>query len=126
MDDPGDQHAPLQLGASGRLQALPLTNAAGDHALLVRQGDSTRALLTGESAGGDRDRVVIVPLDEDVELRMDGDALAIWLARGSVGRATGSVPAWASAIGFVLVVAVIGFAVLGSLTFFAWLAGVLA
>lgn len=126
MDDPGDQHAPLQLGASGRLQALPLTNATGDHALLVRQGESARALLTGESAGGDRDRVVIVPLDEDVELRMDGDALAIWLARGSVGRAGGSAPAWASAIGFVLVIAVIGLAVLGSLTFFAWLAGLLA
>ena len=125
MDDPGDQHATLQLGASGRLQALPLTNAAGDHALLVRQGDAARALLTGESARGDRDRVVVVPLDEDVELRMDGDALAIWLARGSVGRATALVPAWASAIGFVLVVAVIGFAVLGSLTFFGWLAGLL-
>jgi len=126
MDDLGDQHAPLQLGASGRLQALPLTNATGDHALLVRQGESARALLTGESASGDRDRVVIVPLDDDVELRMDGDALAIWLARGSVGRPTASVPAWASAIGFVLVVAVIGFAVLGSLTFFGWLADLLA
>jgi hypothetical protein len=57
---------------------------------------------------------------------MDGDALAIWLARGSVGRSGGSVPAWASAIGFVLVIAVIGLAVLGSFTFFAWLARVLA
>ena len=113
---------PLPLGASGRLQALPLTNAAGDHALLVRQGETARALLTGESASGDRDRVVVVPLDDDVELRIDGDALAIWLARGSVGRLSGPVPAWASAIGFVLVIAVLGFAVLGSLTFFAWLA----
>lgn len=125
MDDPADQHPPLQLGASGRLQALPLTNASGDHALLVRQGDAARALVTGESASGDRDRVVIVPLDEDVELRMDGDALAIWLARGSVGRAATSVPAWASGIGFVLVIVVIGFAVLGSLTFFGWLADLL-
>jgi hypothetical protein len=126
MDDPGDQHAPLQLGASGRLLALPLTNATGDHALLVRQGESARALLTGESASGDRDRVVIVPLDEDVELRMDGDALAIWLARGSVGRSSASAPAWASAIGFMLVMAVVGLAVLGSFTFFAWLAALLA
>lgn len=125
MDDPGDENAPLQLGAAGRLQALPLTNATGDHALLVRQGDAARALLTGESTSGDRDRVVIVPLDDDVELRMDGDALAIWLARGSVGRSVASVPAWASAIGFVLVIAVVGFAVLGSLTFFGWLAGLL-
>lgn len=125
MDDRADQRAPLQLGATGRLQALPLTNATGDHALLVRQGDAARALVTGESAGGDRDRVVVVPLDEDVELRMDGDALAIWLARGSVGRPSAPVPAWASAIGFVLVIAVIGFAVIGSLTFFSWLAGLL-
>jgi len=116
---------PLPLGASGRLQALPLTNATGDHALLVRQGETARALLTGESTSGERDRVVVVPLDDDVELRVDGDALAIWLARGSVGHSGGPVPAWASAIGFVLVIAVIGLAVLGSLTFFAWLAGVL-
>lgn len=126
MDDPGDEIAPLQLGASGRLHALPLTNATGDHALLVRQGDAARALLTGEAASDDRDRVVIVPLDDDVELRMDGDALAIWLARGSVGRPPAAVPAWASAIGFALVIVVIGLAVLGSLTFFGWLAGLLA
>ena len=126
MDDPGDPRAPLQLGASGRLQALPLTNVSGDHAVLVRQGEATRALLTGEAASGERDRVVLVPLDDDVELRMDGDALAIWLARGSVGRSGAAVPAWASAIGFVLVIVVIGFAVLGSLTFFAWLANLLA
>jgi hypothetical protein len=35
------------------------------------------------------------------------------------------VPAWANAIGFALVLAVIGLAILGSLTFFAWLAGLL-
>jgi hypothetical protein len=117
-----DLHAPLQLGATGRLQALPLTNAIGDHAVLVRQGEVARALLTGEASAGDRDRVVLVPLDDDVEVRMDGDALAIWLAHGSVGRSSGRVPAWASAIGFVLVIAVIAFAVLGSFTFFGWLA----
>ena len=123
MDDPP---APLMLGASVRLQALPLTNSAGDNAVLVRQGESARALLTGEAAAGERDRVVVVPLDDDVELRIDGDALAIWLARGSVGRASAPVPGWASALGFVLVVAVVGFAVLGSFTFFAWLARLLA
>jgi hypothetical protein len=120
-----DAHAPLQLGASGRLHALPLTNAAGDHAVLVRQGDDARALLTGEAAAGERDRVVLVPLDDDVEVRIDGDALAIWLARGSVGRAAAAVPGWASALGFVLVIAVVGFALLGSVTFFAWLADLL-
>jgi hypothetical protein len=123
MDEP---IPPLPLGASGRLVALPLTNASGDHALLVRQGEAVRALLTGESVSGERDRVVVVPLDDEVELRMDGDALAIWLARGSVGREGASVPAWANAVGFVLVIAVIGFAVLGSLTFFGWLADLLA
>ena len=123
MDEP---IPPLPLGASGRLVALPLTNASGDHALLVRQGEAVRALLTGESVSGERDRVVVVPLDDGVELRMDGDALAIWLARGSVGRDGASVPAWANAVGFVLVIAVIGFAVLGSLTFFGWLADLLA
>jgi hypothetical protein len=122
MDEPV---APVQLGASGRLVALPLTNASGDHALLVRQGETARALVTGEALQGERDRVVVVPLDDEVELRMDGDALAIWLARGSVGRASASVPVWASAIGFLLLIAVIGLAVLGSLTFFAWLADLL-
>ena len=73
MDEPG---AALPLGASGRLEAVPMTNAAGDHALLVRQGDAARALLTGER-GDERDRVVVIPLDEDVDLRVDGDALAV-------------------------------------------------
>ena len=121
MDEAG---AALPLGASGRLEAGPLTNAAGDHALLVRQGDQTRALLTGER-GSERERVIVIPLDDDVETRVDGDALAVWLARGSVGRAPSAVTGWANAIGFVLVLAVIGFAILGSATFFAWLLGLL-
>jgi hypothetical protein len=112
----------VPLGASGRVEALPLTNAAGDHALLVRQDDASRALLTAERQP-ERDRVVLVPLDDDVELRMDGDALAVWLATGSVGVASASVPAWASAIGFGLVLLVLGLTILGSLTFFGWLAG---
>jgi hypothetical protein len=121
MDEAGSA---LPLGASGRLEAVPLRNAAGDHALLIRQGDTTRALLTGER-GEDRERVVVIPLDDDVETRMDGDALAIWLTRGSMTPVGTEVPAWANAIGFGLVLVVIGFAILGSLTFFAWLAGML-
>jgi hypothetical protein len=35
------------------------------------------------------------------------------------------VPAWANAIGYLLVIAVVGFAVLGSVTFFSWLFGAL-
>ncbi len=52
---------------------------------------------------------------------MDGDALAVWLARGSVSTNLARVPGWASAMGLVLLLVIIGFAVLGSLTFFAWL-----
>jgi hypothetical protein len=116
MDESG---VALPLGASGRLEAVPLTNAAGDHALLVRQGEESRALLTGER-GEDHERVVVIPLDEEVEMRMDGDALAVWLTRGSVAPVPSDVPAWASAIGFVLLLVLVGFAVLGSLTFFSW------
>lgn len=112
----------LPIGHSGRLEAVPLTNATGSHALLVRQDEEPRALFTGEQAPGSRERLVVVPLDEDVEVRIDGDALAIWLAQGSVGRSAGSqVPAWASFIGFALVLLILFFLILGSLTFFSWL-----
>ena len=113
---------PVPLGASGRLEALPLTNAAGDHALLLREGATSRALVTGERQS-ERDRVVVVPLDDDVELRMDGDALAIWLATGSTGRPEVHVPLWANAAGYLLVLLVLLFTVLGSMTFFTWLMG---
>lgn len=116
----GLEPRPVPLGASGRLEALPLTNATGDHALLVREGDASRALITGERQA-DRDRVIVVPLDDDVQLRVDGDALAVWLARGSVTSRTAEAPAWASAIGLLLVLAFIGFAVVGSITTFSWL-----
>ncbi|HET7521030.1 MAG TPA: hypothetical protein VFK61_05775 [Candidatus Limnocylindria bacterium] len=115
-----DAASALPLGPSGRLEAVPLANAAGDHALLVRQGETTRALLTGER-GEERERVVVIPLDEDVEMRMDGDALAVWLARGSLAPVHEEVPAWANAVGFLLVVLVVGFAILGSAVFFGWL-----
>ena len=121
MDESG---VALPLGASGRLEAVPMSNAAGDHALLVRQGEASRALLTAER-GDDRERVVVIPLDEDIEMRMDGDALAVWLTRGSVGPVAAAVPGWASAIGLLLVIGLIGLAVLGSLTFFGWLAELL-
>jgi hypothetical protein len=65
--------------------------------------------------------VVFVPIDTDVELRVDGDALAIWLSQGSVGPAPSTVPGWANAIGFALVILAVGFMVLGSVTFFGWL-----
>ena len=113
--------SPFPLGSNGRLEAEPLTNAVGNHAVLIREGEQPRALVTVESGSPERDRVVIVPLDSDVEMRVDGDALAIWLSQGSVGRAPSNVPAWANAIGFGLVIVAVGFVVLGSVTFFSWL-----
>ena len=58
---------------------------------------------------------------QDVEMRVDGDAIAIWLSQGSIGPAPSNVPVWANAIGFGLVIVAVGFTVLGSLTFFGWL-----
>lgn len=113
--------ASIPIGATGRLEAQPLTNAIGNHAVLVREGGQPRVLLTAESGAGERQRVVIVPLDTEVELRVDGDAMAVWLSQGSIGPAPSSVPGWANAIGFALVIAVVGFAILGSVTFFSWL-----
>jgi hypothetical protein len=113
--------APIPLGTSGRLEAQPLTNAIGNHAVLVREGDQPRALVTAEAGSAERQRVVVVPLDNEVELRVDGDALAIWLSQGSIGRAPSNVPAWANLIGFALVIAAVAFMLLGSVTFFGWL-----
>jgi hypothetical protein len=120
--EPGPDSRPLPLGITGRLQALPLTNAAGNHALLIRQGDESRALVTGEGAAtGERDRVVLVPLDDDVELRVDGDAMAIWLATGSVRRPQAAVPVWASALGYLLILTILAFVLVGGVTVFGWL-----
>lgn len=113
--------APFPLGANGRIEAEPLTNAVGNHAVLVREGDQPRALVTVEAGNPERQRVVIVPLDTDVEMRVDGDALAIWLSQGSIGPAPSNVPGWANAIGFALVLGAVGFMLLGSVTFFGWL-----
>ena len=113
--------APFPLGPDGRLEAEPLTNAVGNHAVLVREGEQPRALVTVESGSPERGRVIIVPLDNDVEMRVDGDALAIWLSQGSIGPAPSNVPPWANAIGFALVIAAVGFVLLGSVTFFGWL-----
>jgi hypothetical protein len=118
MEDP---QASFPLGPNGRLEAGPMTNAIGNHAVLVREGEQPRALVTVEKGSADRHRVVVVPLDTDVELRVDGDALAIWLSQGSVGPAPSNVPGWANAIGFALVILAVGFMLLGGVTFFGWL-----
>ncbi len=120
-----DQQHAIPVGSTGRLEAFPLSNAVGNHAVLLREADAPRALLTGEPGSGSRERVVLVPLDDDVELRIDGDAMAVWLAQGSVATPPAAVPAWASAIGLVILLAVIGFTLIGSFTFFGWLFGAL-
>ena len=136
MDPSGDATpASLALGRSGRLEAAAL-EAGGDHAVLVREvgGDArNRALLTTDKlATGER--LVVMPLDEEVDVRVDGDALAVWLGSGLLGDvprqqhaiAPEDVPPWAIVIGGALLIATLGFAVIGSAVVFAWLTRALA
>jgi hypothetical protein len=131
--DPGEA-ATLPVGRSGRLEALTLT-AAGDHALLIREADSahrSRALLTTDKLPSG-ERLVLMPLDDDVEVRVDGDALAVWLGSGSLERVPpqhvavdeARVPPWASIVGGALLLLVLAFAVIGSAVAFGWLLRVL-
>jgi hypothetical protein len=129
--------ANLPVGRSGRLEALALT-AAGDHAVLVREtapAERGRALLTTDKlAAGER--LVIMPLDDEVEVRVDGDALAVWLGAGSLAQlppdqrpmAEGNVhvPPWASIVGGALLLLVLAFAVIGSAVVFTWLTRLLS
>ena len=123
----------LSVGRAGRLEAVPLA-AAGDHAVLVRETEPerrSRALLTTDKlASGER--LVVMPLDEEVEVRVDGDALAVWLGAGSLAELppeqrpmSEDVPLWASLIGGALLFIVVAFAVIGSAVTFSWLTGVL-
>jgi hypothetical protein len=126
--------ATLPVGRSGRLEATALS-AAGDHALLLRETGTdrrARALLTTDKlAAGER--LVIMPLDDDVEVRVDGDALAVWLGAGSMAEVppeqrpvpTAGVPIWASLAGGALLLLMLAFAVIGSAVTFSWLAGLL-
>ena len=119
---------PLPVGR-GTVEAEPLTNASGDHALLLRQGGEPRVLLLAEPghvAEHGRERVVVVPLDGDVETRVDGDALATWIAtptnaRADAAGAAAQVPAWASALGFVLIILVVVLTIIGGAVVFAWI-----
>ncbi len=120
----------VAIGRSGRLEAAGL-EAGGDHAVLIRETGGqarNRALLTTDKlASGER--LVVMPLDEEVEVRVDGDALAVWLGSGLVGDvprqhhvlAPADVPPWASIIGGTLLIAVLVFAVIGSAVVFTWL-----
>ena len=126
--------ASLPVGRSGRLEAVALS-AAGDHAVLVRETGAerrARALLTTDKlATGER--LVVMPLDAEVEVRVDGDALAVWLGAGSLAEVPPEqrpvsevhVPPWASIIGGALLLLVLAFAVIGSAVTFSWLARLL-
>jgi hypothetical protein len=122
--------ASLPVGRSGRLEALALT-AAGDHAVLVRETGSDhrgRALLTTDKLPSG-ERLVIMPLDDEVDVRVDGDALAVWLGSGSMADVPREhrpmpatrVPIWASIIGGGLLLLVLLFAVIGSAVAFSWI-----
>ena len=122
--------ATLPIGRAARLEAVPLS-AAGDHAVLVQETaprERRRALLTTDKlAAGER--LVIMPLDEEVEVRVDGDALAVWLGSGSIQQLPpeqrpiepGSAPAWATVVGGALLVLLLILAVIGSAVAFNWL-----
>ena len=62
-----------------------------------------------------------MPLDNDVEMRVDGDALAIWLSQGSIGPRPRTCRFGPTPSASALVIAAVGFVVLGSVTFFGWL-----
>jgi len=129
QDDQGQSPLPVGRGA---LEAQPMTSGSGDHAVLVRQAETPRVLLLAEPGAGPqggRERVVVMPFDEDVETRVDGDALATWIAApydvpGSASDAR--VPAWASAFGFVLIIVVVVLTVIGGAVVFGWLLDVVA
>ena len=78
--------------------------------------------MTADRAG----RIVFTPLDGEVDVRVDGDALAVWLASAPVsGPSRQGVPAWASAFGLVLLLVVAGFTVIGGAVAFGWLLAML-
>ncbi len=116
----------------GVIEAQALTSASGDHAILLSQADMPRVLLLAEpglveSTG--RERVVVMPFDEDVETRVDGDALATWIAAPydvPVAAGEGRIPVWASGLGFVVVILGIVLMVIGSAVVFSWLLDLVA
>jgi hypothetical protein len=122
----GPAGGPLRIGR-GTVEAEPLTNASGDHALLLRQAGEPRLLLLaepGDVAKSGRERVVVMPFDGDVETRVDGDALATWIAApydGPSDTGPAGVPAWASAMGFVLIILVVVLTVIGGAVLFSWI-----
>lgn len=129
MESPEPVTPSLPIGRSGRLEAMAL-NTDEDAAVLVRERGADgrpRALLTTDKLPAG-ERLVVMPLDDEVEVRVDGDALAVWLTSGSLlatprvaPAAPADVPIWASLVGGVLLLLVLAFAVIGSAVAFAWI-----
>ncbi len=122
----------LPIGRSGRLEAMPLS-AGDDAAVLVRERGTdgrARALLTTDKLPAG-ERLVVMPLDDEIEVRVDGDALAVWLGSGSLmarpprtaAAAPSDVPIWASIAGGFMLLLVVALAVIGSAVAFAWIVG---
>jgi hypothetical protein len=119
MDSAADER-PVAIGRTGAIEALPLAHA-DDHALLLREAGRSRALITAD-AGGAHERLVVTPLDDELDMRVDGDALAVWLGSAPlVPTASERPPAWASAIGLVLLLVFVALAALGGAVAFGWL-----
>lgn len=126
--------AALPIGRSGRLEATALS-AGEDAAVLIRERDAdgrARALLTTDKLP-DGERLVVMPLDDEVEVRVDGDALAVWLGSGTLSPGPGpsraaptDVPRWASVVGGVLLAIVAAMTLIGSAVSFAWLVALLS
>lgn len=127
--------ATMPVGRSGRLEAMALS-AAGDHAVLVRETDAAqrgRLLLTTDKLDSG-ERLVAMPLDDEVEVRVDGDALAVWLGAGSTQQlppqqvpiGERQVPGWATLVGGALLLLVVAFAIIGSAVSFSWLVSLFA
>jgi hypothetical protein len=116
----------------GVIEAQALTSVSGDHAILLSQADMPRVLLLAEPGSVEstgRERVVVMPFDEDVETRVDGDALATWIAAPydvPVPAGEGRIPVWASGFGFAVVILGIVLMVIGSAVVFSWLLDLVA
>jgi len=84
----------------------------------------------GGLSGGQAEKFpVVMPFDEDVETRVDGDALATWIAAPydvPVPAGEGRIPVWASGFGFVVVILGIVLMVIGSAVVFSWLLDLVA
>jgi len=128
----GDGQAEKFSVGRGVIEAQALTSASGDHAILLSQTEMPRVLILAEPGSVEstgRERVVVMPFDEDVETRVDGDALATWIAAPydvPVPAGEGRIPVWASGFGFVAVILGIVLMVIGSAVVFSWLLDLVA